>query len=236
MRMSDFKVLSFDCYGTLIDWESGILAAAGNLLSLGNVPGRLLEAHARYEALHEAANPTVRYPQILSRVYESVAKEWGLVVTRDECEAFGLSVPDWPAFPDSPSALAYLKEHFKLAILSNVDRASFRSSAARLEVEFDYVFTAEDIGSYKPDQRNFDYMVAKLGQGGYAKGDILHVAESLFHDHAPSNRIGLSSAWIHRRHAQGGFGATQPPETMPSYNFRFTSMEELAQAHRDESK
>jgi 2-haloacid dehalogenase len=96
-------------------------------------------------------------------------------------------------------------------ILSNVGRESFKGSSTRLQVEFDHIFTAQDIGSYKPNQRNFDYMIANLAAEGIRKEEILHTAESLFHDHLPANKAGLASAWIYRRHGQQGFGATQPP-------------------------
>ncbi|MBV8375818.1 MAG: hypothetical protein JO279_02330 [Verrucomicrobia bacterium] len=96
-----------------------------------------------------------------------------------------------------------------------------------------YIFTAQEIGSYKPNPRNFEYMIGKLSDAGYRKEDILHAAESLYHDHLPANRAGLASAWIYRRHRQQGFGATHPPETMPRYDFQFKSLEEMAKAHRE---
>jgi FMN phosphatase YigB (HAD superfamily) len=119
-----------------------------------------------------------------------------------------------------------------LVILSNVDRASFTASNQRLGVAFDAIHTAQDIGSYKPDQRNFAYLVERLAEQGVAKGQVLHVAQSLFHDHVPANAIGLASAWIDRRHALGGWGATAPVEGGVRYDFRFTSLGALAEAHR----
>ena len=152
----------------------------------------------------------------------------------DECLAYGNSIKDWPAFPDSAEALAYLKKHYKLVILSNVDNESFAASNKKLGVTFDAVYTAEDIGSYKPASRNFDYMLDKLKTLGLEKGDILHTAESLFHDHRPANDQGLANCWIFRRFDKEGFGATMNPGVMPTYDFRFTSMAELAAAHRAE--
>jgi 2-haloalkanoic acid dehalogenase type II len=143
-------------------------------------------------------------------------------------------VGEWPAFPDSAEALAYLKGHFKLIILSNVDRASFAGSNRRLAVEFDEIFTAEDIGSYKPNLRNFEYLLEHLAANGVGKDDLLHVAQSLFHDHVPANRMGIASAWIDRRHDKPGAGATVLPDPMPHFDFRFTSLGELAAAHRAE--
>jgi len=157
-------------------------------------------------------------------------------VDEDEVEAakFGASVGDWPAFPDTVEALSYLKQHFKLVILSNVDRMSFAGTNRRLGVEFDYIFTAQDIGSYKPDLRNFEYLLTKLGENGIDKSKLLQVAQSLFHDHVPANRMGIPSAWIDRRHGKAGGGATVLPDPMPHLDFRFTSLGELADAHRAE--
>jgi len=235
MRLTDFKALTFDCYGTLIDWESGMFQALQPLVSrLGRALSRddVLAAHARHESSQQLTTPTKRYSELLSVVYKRLAEEWRAPVTWDECVAYGQSIRNWPAFEDSAEALRYLKKHYKLVILSNVDNASFAFSNVKLQVEFDAVFTAEDIGSYKPSPRNFEYMLDKLAGYGIAKSDILHTAESLFHDHASANDFGLASCWIHRRHAEGGFGATMNPGKTPHTEFRFTSMAELAAAHR----
>ena len=152
-----------------------------------------------------------------------------------ESQAFGASVGDWPAFDDTVAALQYLKQHYRLVILSNVDRESFRASQARLQVEFDHVFTAQDIGSYKPDPRNFAYLLQRLRSDfGIEKAEVLHVAQSLSHDHVPANRCDLASAWIDRRHAMKGAGATLRVAELPRFNFRFDSMAALVRAHHDE--
>ena len=153
-------------------------------------------------------------------------------VNAEEALAYGRSIRDWPAFPDSADALRYLKQHYRLVILSNVDNESFAFSNAKLGVTFDAIYTAEDIGSYKPSPRNFTYMLDKIVTLGVEKDQILHTAESLFHDHGPANEFGLKSCWIHRRHAEGGFGATMNPGKLPHYDFRFTSMAALADEHR----
>jgi putative hydrolase of the HAD superfamily len=233
MQLSDFKVLSFDCYGTLIDWETGIATALAPLVAASGeafTRDQVLEAHARHEAALEAENPTQPYARILARVYKRIAREWGVEADPDEALAYGRSIRDWPAFPDSAPALQALQRHYKLAILSNIDRESFAASNDRLQVTFDYVYTAEEIGSYKPDVRNFHHLLARLGEEGFQRHQILHVAESLFHDHVPANRVGLASTWIHRRSGQEGHGATHPPEQMPTYDYRFTSLAELAEA------
>jgi 2-haloalkanoic acid dehalogenase type II len=192
----------------------------------------ILEAHARHESAQQRSTPAKRYSALLAIVYKRLAEEWGVGASVAECEAYGLSIRDWPAFPDSAEALRYLKRFYKLIILSNVDNRSFAFSNDRLGVAFDAIYTAEDIGSYKPDDRNFDYMLGHIGDLGLTKGDILHTAESLFHDHVPARRHGLANCWIYRRHAQQGFGATMDPGSTPQIDFQFTSMAALAEAHR----
>jgi putative hydrolase of the HAD superfamily len=237
MKLTDFKVLTFDCYGTLIDWESGM---AEGLVPLTSRVARelsrneILEAHARHESTQQSWTPAKRYSELLAIVYKRLAEEWGVGTSPAECAAYGASVKNWPAFPDSIEALKYLKQHYKLVILSNVDNESFAGSNARLQVEFDAIYTAEDVGSYKPSDRNFDYMLDKLKSLGVEKTGILHTAESMFHDHGPANRHGLANCWIYRRHNDEGFGATMNPGDLPTCDFRFNSMADLAEAHRKE--
>jgi len=235
MRLTDCTTLTFDCYGTLIDWESGIVAALQPLLArLGTAPSRdaALAAFARHETRLEAAHPTMRYRELLARVHDALAHEWGAAPDAAGSRRFGASVGDWPAFADTAASLAYLRRHYRLVILSNVDRDSFRASSVRLGVDFDAVFTAEDIGTYKPDPRNFAWLVEHLATMGVAKSQILHTAQSLFHDHAPANAAGLASAWIDRRHAASGWGATAAPPAGVRYDFRFASLAELVAAHQ----
>jgi putative hydrolase of the HAD superfamily len=237
MRLTDYTVLTFDCYGTLIDWESGIIEALRPLTSQVHrtlTRNEILEAHARHESAQQRYTPAARYRDLLAVVYKRLADEWGAAVSWDECVAYGRSIGDWPAFGDSPGALLYLKQHYRLAILSNVDNESFAASDRRLRVAFDAVYTAEDMGSYKPSPRNFEYMLEKLATLGVRKKDILHTAESLFHDHAPANQLGLASCWIARRHDQEGFGATMHPGNLPRYDFRFNSLAEMVAAHQEE--
>lgn len=237
MRLSDFQVLTFDCYGTLIDWESGLIEALRPLtdkLKQSLSRNDILEAHAKHESAQQRQTPAMRYTDLLAIVYKRLAEEWHAPASWEECQTYGQSIKHWPAFPDSAEALAYLKQHYKLIILSNVDNQSFAHSSTKLKVAFDAVYTAEDIGSYKPDPRNFDYMCEHLGHLGFRKSDVLHTAESLYHDHLPANACGLKSCWIYRRHGQEGFGATMKPDIMPQTAFRFTSMAEVVKAHQAE--
>ncbi|AOO80882.1 haloacid dehalogenase type II [Bosea vaviloviae] len=238
MKLTDFKALTFDCYGTLIDWESGMVAALQPLVSKAARPlsrNDVLEAHARHESRQQLQTPGKLYRELLAVVYKRLAEEWNVAVSWEECLAYGRSVRDWPAFPDTVEALRELKQHYQLVILSNVDNESFAFSNAKLGVAFDAIYTAEDIGSYKPAAANFDYMLTALADRGIAKTDILHTAESMFHDHKPANASGLASCWIYRRHADEGFGATMNPGAMPHYDFRFTSLGDLAAAVKAEA-
>ena len=233
MDLTDFKCLSFDCYGTLIDWEQGILDNLQPLLRRLDAEisrNRVLESHAWHESTQQARTPTKRYSDLLAVVYRRMAEEWNVSVPWSECEAYGASVGSWPAFPDSASALEDLKRHYKLVILSNVDNASFARSNLRLGVEFDAIYTAEDVGSYKPSDRNFDYMLAQLERRGIHRHQVLHVAESLFHDHGPANQFGLANCWIFRRRGKEGFGATRDPGEIAKTDFVFDSMREFAAA------
>lgn len=239
MQLTDFKALSFDCYGTLIDWEAGLLASLESLrvgVSQGDqnklTDNDVLETYARWESFQEKCTPTKPYSELMATVYKRMAETWEQTVSWAECLEFGQSLREWPVFPDSAEALAYLKQHYKLVILSNVDNESFAASQAKLGVPFDFVFTAQDIGTYKPSENNFHYMVDALAEQGIARGDILHTAQSLFHDHQPANRCGLKSCWIDRQHAQAGSGATPTLEEMPHCDFQFRNMAELVEAHR----
>ena len=236
-RLTDYRVLTFDCYGTLIDWEGGIWDALQPLLVRGGNSATTrdagLLAFAKWEAHHEHASPGLRYPDLLARVHRSIAENLGLETDDALDEAFGASVAHWPAFPDTADALRVLERHYRLVILSNVHRDGFAASNRKLGVEFDAIYTAEDIGSYKPADANFEYMLAHLKSDfDLERSDVLHTAQSLRHDHAPANRFGLANAWIDRqRLSEGGsWGATEKVESMPATDYVFFSMGEMAAA------
>ena len=235
MQLTDFSTLSFDCYGTLIDWESGIFTALAPLIARTGVRttrNAALEIFARLEQNQEAATPDLKYADLLATVHDQLASEWAVAPNATESHRFGASVGDWPAFSDTAAALQYLRLHYRLVILSNVDRDSFRASNRRLGVTFDTICTAEDIGSYKPDPRNFAYLLEQLASQGIDRRQVLHTAQSLFHDHAPANAVGLASAWIDRRHADTGWGATSAPPSGVHYDFRFASLADMVAAHQ----
>ncbi len=231
--LSDFRVLSFDCYGTMIDWETGILAQLRPWLEAQGVrPGdaEILEAFGLAESTQEAETPGARYPLVLRRVHDRLATRWGLSHDEQAAIRFGASVGSWPAFPDSHEALARLKERYRLVVLSNVDRASFSASNERLDVEFDAIYTAEDVGCYKPDPRNFAHLIESEKACGYSKDDILHVGQSLYHDHLPASEAGLATCWVRRPTRAGEHGAARPPQRRPDVDYHFTSLAELADA------
>lgn len=236
MRLGDFDALSFDCYGTLIDWEQGILAELKPwAASAGLGDDAILEAFGAEESRCEAATPDKPYPQILADVHRALGRRWGLPTNAIAPIAFGGSVGRWPAFADSAAALGYLKQHFKLVILSNVDRVSFTRSNTKLDVDFDLILTAQDIGSYKPDLRNFERLLAELDALGIAKTRLLHVAQSLFHDIAPACALGLGTVWVNRRRGKPGGGATPPASGDATPDLEVASLAELADRHRAET-
>jgi 2-haloacid dehalogenase len=231
--LSDFDALSFDCYGTLIDWESGISAALAPWAARQGValtPEQLLERYATAEALEEERTPGALYPDILAAAMRTLATAVGTTATIEDCERLARSVAGWPAFPDSSAALALLAARYKLIILSNVDRTSFAGSNARLHVRFDAILTAQDVGSYKPAARNFEALLRAAGDLGVEHGRLLHVAQSLFHDHIPAHSAGLPTVWINRRQGRAGWGATPPPESDVHPDWTFPSMAAFAAA------
>lgn len=238
MRFTDFDALSFDCYGTLIDWETGLTAVLGPWAAgrgLRHDGEALLAVYSGHEAQAEADHPADRYPDILARAFRGLGGELGAEVTDADASALAGCVPDWPAFADSAGALADLSERYQLIILSNVDRTSFAASNRRLGVRFSAIVTAEDVGSYKPSSRNFDALAAQARALGIGEGRLLHVAQSLFHDHVPAKQAGLPTVWINRRHGRPGSGATRVPEVPVSPDWEFRSMRDFADAVAAES-
>ena len=231
--LSDFDALSFDCYGTLIDWEAGICGALRPWASRDGVPvgdEELLRSFGAAEAAAEAGHPSDLYPAILARSMHSMGRDLGIPVTDDAAERFAASVPEWPAFPDSPDALNRLARHCRLIILSNVDRRSFAGSNRRLSVTFSTIITAQDIGSYKPSLHNFEVLVTEARRLGVRDGRLLHVAQSLFHDHVPAKALGLPTVWINRRINRPGWGATPEPTAKVTPDWTFATMADFADA------
>jgi 2-haloacid dehalogenase len=209
-----FDVLTFDCYGTLIDWEAGIVAGLRAVLDRRGIAADDEDLLARFAA-HEArieAGPYRRYREVLAGALAGVCSELAVEPSADELAAFGNSVADWPAFPDSAAALARLHERFGLAVITNCDDDLFAASNRRLGVDFDFVITAQQVGAYKPSHRGFEVAFERIER---PRSRILHVAQSLFHDHVPAKALGLTTVWVNRRHDRPGTGATPPAEAVP---------------------
>ncbi len=214
LNFDRFEVLTFDCYGTLIDWETGLWDALGPILADHRVtvsPDRALELYGALETEAERG-PYQDYRSVLRTVLEGLGSRLGFTPTPAERERFAASVKDWPAFPDSPRALQALKTKYKLAIVSNIDDDLFAFSAKKLQVEFDWIVTAQQVGTYKPSPNNFRVAFERIG---VPPSRILHVAQSLYHDIAPARSLALASVWVNRRHGKAGSGATPPAQAQP---------------------
>jgi 2-haloacid dehalogenase len=219
------EVLSFDCYGTLIDWEQGILTSLRSVLGPAASKTRddtLLEAYARHEARLEA-EPWKPYRQILREALTQTVAERGGTVPASARAALGGSVADWPPFPDSVEALARLRNRFGLAVITNCDDDLFDYSDAKLGRPFAWRITAQLVGSYKPARRNFEFALQRIG---LPPERIVHVAQSLYHDHVTAQAMGLRTVWVNRRHDRPGFGATPRASVTP--NLTVTDMASLA--------
>jgi 2-haloalkanoic acid dehalogenase type II len=225
-----FDVVTFDCYGTLIDWEVGLTAGLRDALganAAGIPDDELLESYGRHETAAEGG-PYQPYRAILAAALQGMAGELGARLADGAAERFGGSVIDWPPFPDSPAALRVLAGRYRLGVLTNCDDDLFAASNERLGVELDWVITAEQVRAYKPDEAHFRALFERLAGAGMGRERVLHVAQSLFHDHEPAKRLGLTTVWIDRRHGRSGTGATPPSSTRPDATF--PSMEAFASA------
>jgi 2-haloacid dehalogenase len=215
-------VLTFDCFGTLIDWESGILAALRPALaSQGITAGddELLELYGRHEAALEAGG-YLSYRDVLAGSFRGLCSDLGFVPADGDAEGFAEAIGDWPAFPDTAAALRRLHERFRLGVITNCDRDLFTLVNRRLGVTFDWVVTAEDAQAYKPSRVPFELAFATIP---VPRGQILHVAQSLFHDHVVAKELGLTTVWVDRRSTRPGSGATPeasaaPDLTVPDMN------------------
>jgi 2-haloacid dehalogenase len=211
---SRFDALTFDTYGTLIDWERGILNALQVVLSRDDVTrteDELLEVYARHEA--EVEGGVYRtYREVLAASVRGLCGELGVDPSDRAVADFSASVPEWPAFPDSAAALRRLATRFRLGVLTNCDDDLFAGSNRRLGVAFDWVVTAQQARGYKPRTENFEALFARVD---VPRERILHVAQSLFHDHVPAKALGMTTVWINRRHDRPGFGATPAADATP---------------------
>ena len=220
--MIDFttkRVLTFDCYGTLIDWETGILSTLQPILTDHGVTAdaeRLLALHAELESAAEQG-PYAPYRQLLMTVLRGLGERLSFTPSAAEQSRFADSVGDWPPFADTRAALRALRRRFRLAIISNTDDDLFARTNQQLDVAFDWIVTAQQVKSYKPSLNNFRQALARIG---LPTEQVLHVAQSLFHDHVPAKQVGLETVWINRRHGKAGSGATPIADARPDLEVR----------------
>lgn len=238
--ITDFNCLTFDCYGTLVDWERGIYEALAPIYNqlpdshpMRNDRLGLLRSFINHEGVVQRANPKELYSKILGATYGKLAENLGVKASEEDKAKFGAGIGDWPIFPDTLDALERLHKRYKLVILSNVDRESFSRTLAKqlVGIDFDAIYTAEEIGSYKPDPRNFAYLIEHCEKDlGVTKDKIIHTAQALPHDHVPANAAGLVSAWIERGEefpsAMGG--DLKDWEDKVSYSWRLKNMGAMA--------
>jgi 2-haloacid dehalogenase len=215
MGFNKFKVLTFDCYGTLIDWESGILAALKPILATHNIKlndEQILELYAELEAKAEEGE-FVKYKEVLRKVMQGMGNKLGFAPSPSELNCLVDSLKSWMPFPDTVDALQVLKKRFKLAIISNIDDDLFALTAKHLKVEFDWIITAEQVKSYKPSLHNFKFAIGKIG---ISPEKILHVAQSIYHDIIPAKKLGLTTVWLNRKKEFGAeYGTAQPDLEVP---------------------
>lgn len=211
---NDIEWVSFDCYGTLVDWETGISAAVGEVLQARGIVKSRSEVLALYAAIEPSVQESesfLEYRRVLRQVMTSIGVELGFECTGPELDCLVATLPNWPVFPEVVDALRKLKERYRLAVISNIDDDLFAGTAKALGVEFDAVVTAEQVGSYKPNLRNFHAASARMGVD---RPKWLHVAESLYHDIAPANRLGIKSVWVDRADRGGG---TRVVDSVPDF-------------------
>lgn len=223
------SAISFDCYGTLIDWESGIAEELsiwarrrGGRLDRASLLAAFSDAEPRVQSAH----PEMAYPEVLAEVARRIGRRFDLPVTDADAASFAASIARWPPFPDTTAALSRLHNRYRLAVLSNVDRKSFAATQKALGIEFDLVCTAEEIGSYKPDPRNFRFLLARLEELGIDQDELLHAAQSLFHDVKPAGALGIRTAWVDR-YAGAAVGAARHSSGQVKADFRVSSLAAL---------
>lgn len=211
MELHGFKALTFDCYGTLIDWESGLKGALRPILERHGAAladAEMMECYGEFEAA-EQSGAYQRYRDVLANVVRRFGAAYGFTPTPEEAASLPASLPNWMPFSDTVTALQALKRRFKLVIVSNIDDDLFAETAKRLGVEFDEVITAQQVGSYKPGHAHFETMLRRTG---LPKEQILHVAQSLYHDIVPSRALGIANVWVNRRGGKIGVGIDIQPD------------------------
>lgn len=233
LDFESFRVLTFDCYGTLINWEAGILGCLRPLLqSHGRTPpdAQILDLYASFE-LEQEGGTYLPYRRVLENVVGAFGREFGFTPTDEEAASLPNSLKTWQPFPDTVGALRELKSRYQLAVISNTDDDLFADTAKLLQVPFDHVITAQQAGSYKPSHKNFELALRRIGR---PKNEVLHIAQSRYHDIAPARELGLANVWIRR--GDHSSRATRPGEAQPDLDLPdLASLARLMAASRSHS-
>jgi 2-haloacid dehalogenase len=227
LDFSRFEILTFDCYGTLINWEAGILAALHRILSAHGKQiddATLLKLYGDFEQ-HSEQGKFRPYREVLESVVRQFAAELKFTPTAEGISSLPDSLSTWKPWPDTVAALRLLKTRFRLAILSNVDDDLFAQTRPQLEVDFDEVVTAQQAQAYKPSLKHFELALSRIKAPAHR---VLHVAQSIYHDVIPAQALGLATVWVNRPSANPGVGAVKAAEAVP--DLIVTSLAELASA------
>jgi 2-haloacid dehalogenase len=225
LDFSRFEILTFDCYGTLINWEAGILPVLHRVLAAHGKSAddaTLLKLYGDFE-LGAESGKFQPYRDVLASVVAQFGDELGFTPTQDDLHALAASLPSWKPWPDTVSALHRLKSRFRLAILSNVDDELFAGTRPQLGVEFDEVITAQQAQAYKPSLKLFELALSRIHAPAHR---VLHVGQSIYHDVIPAQALGLAAVWVNRPSARPGVGAVKAAQATP--DLTLTSLEQLA--------
>jgi len=237
-KLHEFNTLTFDVVGTLIDFESGILEWFKTLLENKNVEKtdeEILTAFAAGEDRYQTEAPDKPFTAMLPLIYREMALQWNINATDNEAIDFQESIQTWPAFPDTIAALADLKTRYKLVAVTNADAWALKYMNATMGDPFDEQVTCDEVGVNKPSPRVFDYVLEKLASFHISKSDILHTAQSQYHDIVPAMKSGISTMWIERRQGKDSFGATPKPNQLVEPTYHANSMSEFVrQVHEQD--
>lgn len=237
MRFSDFDTLTFDVVGTLIDFETGILDWFRPILGrhgVSKTDEEILTAFASVEDKYQRETPEKPFTEMLPLIYRDMASGWGIGPRREDAESFRDSIRSWPPFPDTVEALEELGTRYRLVAVTNADAWALERMSANMGDPFQEKITCDEVGVNKPSPRVFEYVLDKLAPAGVEKGDILHTAQSQYHDIAPASALGFATVWIERRHGKGGFGATPRPEEVVTPTFHATGMADFVRQVRED--
>ena len=239
MNFGDFDTLTFDVVGTLIDFETGILEWFRPTLKryrVSKTNEEILTAFAAVEDSYQRETPDKTFTEMLPLIYRGMAAEWEVDFREEDAEGFKNSIESWPPFPDTVEALEELGARYRLVAVTNADAWALGCMSANMGDPFEERITCDEVGVNKPSPRVFEYVLAKLAARGVDKGDILHTAQSQYHDIAPATKMGLATMWIERRHDKDGFGATPSSEEVVAPTFHATGMADFVRQVREEQQ